>query len=98
MKTLELVDATGSLRDYARKLGHKPVVLTQNGKPVAALVSIDNVDKETVSLSMNPQFMALIERSRARYNSEGGISSEDLRRQLGSTPAKRKRKGTKPKA
>jgi antitoxin (DNA-binding transcriptional repressor) of toxin-antitoxin stability system len=98
MKTLELINATGSLRDYAKKLGHKPMVLTQDGKPVAALVSIVNADKETISLSMNPQFMALIERSRARYNSEGGVSSEDLRRQLGSTSAKRKRKGIKPKA
>ncbi|GFP20502.1 hypothetical protein HKBW3S03_02005, partial [Candidatus Hakubella thermalkaliphila] len=42
-----------------------------------------NADMETVSLSTNPQFLALIERSRARQQAEGGISSEEMRRRLG---------------
>jgi hypothetical protein len=46
------------------------------------LVSIPNADIETVSLSNNPRFIALIERSRARQRSEGGISSEEMRRRL----------------
>ena len=37
----------------------------------------------TVSLSTNPQFLALIERSRARQESEGGISSDEMRWRLG---------------
>jgi predicted phage gp36 major capsid-like protein len=45
---------------------------------VAALVSISNADIETVSLSNNPKFLNLIERSRARQKSEGGISSEEM--------------------
>jgi hypothetical protein len=45
-------------------------------------VSIPNADIETVSLSNNPKFIALIERSRARQKSEGGISSEEMRRRL----------------
>jgi hypothetical protein len=39
-------------------------------------------DIETVSLSNNPKFIALIERSRARQKSEGGVSSEAMRRRL----------------
>jgi hypothetical protein len=39
--------------------------------------------EEMVALSTNPQFMALIERSRARHRAEGGISSEEMRRRLG---------------
>jgi hypothetical protein len=35
---------------------------------------------ETVALSTNPEFLALIERSRAR--AEGGISSEEMRRRF----------------
>ncbi|MGE5445611.1 MAG: hypothetical protein ACM3SR_13630 [Ignavibacteriales bacterium] len=39
-------------------------------------------DLETVTISTNPQFIALIERSRARQKSEGGISSTEMRRRL----------------
>ncbi|MCL0074055.1 DUF433 domain-containing protein [Dehalococcoidia bacterium] len=53
------------------------------GKPVAALVAIENADMETVSLSANPGFLSLIERSRVRQQAEGGISSEEMRRRLG---------------
>jgi antitoxin (DNA-binding transcriptional repressor) of toxin-antitoxin stability system len=55
--------------------------LTVDGRPVAALVAIENTDAETASLSTNPQFLALIERSRRRV--EGGVSSAEMRRRLG---------------
>jgi len=44
--------------------------------------SPDTVDTETVSLSNNPNFIALIERSRARQKKEGGISIQEMRRRL----------------
>jgi len=51
--------------------------VTNQGRPVAALVPIENADLETVSLSTNRQFLDLIEWSRARIRAEGGISSEE---------------------
>jgi hypothetical protein len=48
---------------------------------------------ETVKLSSHPQFLALIERSRARQKEEGGVSSSELRRRLGIRPAKQGRAG-----
>jgi prevent-host-death family protein len=83
MKIIELADATQPLADYARNVSTDPVLLTVNGKPVAALVAINDADIETVSLGMNPQFLAIIERSRARQNAEGGLSGEEVRRRLG---------------
>lgn len=83
MMTLELTDATGLLKDYAKSMGRGPVVFTKHGKPVAALVRIVSDDQETVSLSTNPKFIAMIERSRARCRAEGTIPSADLRRELG---------------
>ena len=82
MKTLEVAKATAPLAEYARDVNKEPVVLTVGGKPVAALVPIENADVETVTLSTHPQFLALIERSRARQKSEGGISSAEMRRRL----------------
>jgi len=74
MKILERARATGSLAKYARDLNKEPGILTVGGKPVAALVPIENADLETVTLSTHPKFLALIERSRTRQKSEGGIS------------------------
>ena len=82
MKTVEVAKATLPLSDYAKRIKKEPVIITREGKPVAALVSISNADIETVSLSNNPKFIALIERSRARQKSEGGISVEEIRRRL----------------
>jgi len=83
MKTLEMEKATAPLAEYARDVSREPVILTMRGKPIAALVSVENVDLETITLSTHPQFIALIERSRARQRAEGGISSEEMRRRLG---------------
>lgn len=83
MKTLEMVQATAPLAEYAQDVGKEPVIITVDGKPVAALVPIENADLETVKVGTHPQFLALIERSRARQKAEGGISSAQMRRRLG---------------
>lgn len=46
-------------------------------------MAIENADLETVSLSTNPRFIDIIERSRERQEREGGISSAEMRRRLG---------------
>ncbi len=58
------------------------MILTVDGEPVAALMSIEDTNWETVALSTHPQFLALIEQSRARQKAEGGISSTEMRRRL----------------
>ncbi len=78
-----MTQATASLAEYARQVALEPIVVTVKGKPIAAIVAIENAYLETVSLSTNPQFLALIERSCARQQAEGGISSEEMRRLLG---------------
>ncbi len=82
MKTLDIAKATAPLSEYALKIKKAPVVLTQNGRPIAVLISLENADAESIRLSNNKQFLALIEKSRARYKAEGGISSAEMRRRL----------------
>jgi len=84
VKTIELEKATKTLGESAREAGTEPLVVTQGGKPVAVLLPLENADLETVSLSTNPRFLKLIERSRSRLAEEGGLSSEEVRRRLGS--------------
>ncbi len=83
MKTVEVAQATAPLSEYARNVKNEPLILTDGGKPIAALVPIENADLETVTLSTDPQFLALIERSRGRQKTQGGISSAEMRRRLG---------------
>ena len=82
MKIIEQADATLTLAEYTAEIESGTVIVTSPGRPVAALVPIENADLETVTLSTNRQFIDLIERSRSRVRSEGGVSSEEMRRRL----------------
>ena len=82
VRTLDITEAIQPLAEYAHQVDIGPIVVTIRGRPVAVVVAIENADLETISLSTNPQFLALIERSRACQESEGGISSDEMRRRL----------------
>ncbi len=83
MKIVEISEAQATLAEYASGLTEDPVIITNNGQPIAALVTLENVDIETISLSSNPKFLELIERSRSQRRSEGGVSSTEMRHRLG---------------
>ena len=82
VKKVEVTDATESLAAYVRQMDDGPVVVTEGGRPVAALVFLENTDLETVALSTDPEFLELIQKSRARHAREGGLSSAEMRRLL----------------
>ena len=83
MKTLELTEATDSLPEYVQQARDEPLVLTRAGKAVAAVVPLADEDLESLAVGTHPDFHAIIERSRARYQAEGGISFEEIRRKYG---------------
>jgi len=83
MKVVESAKATDTLAEYADRVSEEPVIVTVKGKPIAALVAIENADLETLSLSTNPHFLSLIEKSRKRQEMEGGITSQEMRTRLG---------------
>lgn len=47
MKKIELSTASRPLADYAEELGDEIVILTSADKPVAAIVSLKDVDRES---------------------------------------------------
>jgi prevent-host-death family protein len=85
-RTVELTEATQSLAEYAQQVDGGAIIVTSNGRPIAAVVALSNTDAETIALSQNPDFLAIIERSRARHTREGGITSADMRRRFNDTP------------
>ena len=89
---MELNRAVGPLREYARAHPSQPLVLTTKGKPVAALIHLDHADWESVSLGLNPKFIALIERCRQRAKKEGTVPLEQVKRNLNVADMTRPRK------
>lgn len=93
MKTIKLSQASRPLAEYARELNRDITVLTDNGKPVAAIVPLQDVDRESLALSGHPEFLALIARSRAELAAGRSLSLEEMRKAVTPPPRKRKRSG-----
>ena len=84
MKLVEMERATDSLSEYARKNRRDAVVVLRRGKPLSALVPLDaKADLESLSLSANPIFRAILERGRAQVRAGKVISGEQMRRIFG---------------
>jgi hypothetical protein len=83
MRKIEVTQATNSLGQYARELEQDPLILTEGGHAIAALVPLDDADLESLALSLSPKFQAIIERARAEYRDGASLSEEDVRRELG---------------
>jgi hypothetical protein len=95
MKKVEIAEAQQLLADYVRNPVQAPVILTLNGKPLAVVLAAEGADEETLSLSCNPRFWEIMERSCRRMDKEGGISSNEVRRRLGLPPFEEKRSPAK---
>lgn len=80
MKKIEIKETDGLWAEYAQT--QEVIVLTREGQPVAALVPIEGMDLETISLSTNPKFWEIIERSRKSQKEGGRIFLEEARQQL----------------
>jgi antitoxin (DNA-binding transcriptional repressor) of toxin-antitoxin stability system len=83
MRNIEVTQANDSLGQSVRDLAGEPLVVTEAGVPIAALVPIDELDLESLALGSNPRFLAIIEEARAQCRQGLGLSTEDVRRELG---------------
>jgi PHD/YefM family antitoxin component YafN of YafNO toxin-antitoxin module len=88
MRIIEIAKTNATLAEYTSDITQAPVIIVNNGQPVAALITLDNVDMETLFLSTNPKFIELIEHSRAQQRSNDGISSVEMRHRLGLSEVK----------
>lgn len=86
MKTIDLSEVS-ALTPHVQPGSREPVILLQNGKTVAAILPADEGDIESLLLSINPEFQAILERSQRRLESEGGVSSAEVRSRLGLPPS-----------
>ena len=86
MKTIELSEVA-VLIPLLQSGSPEPLFVTQDGQTVAAIVPANEEDAESLLLSINPQLQAILERSQQRLESEGGVTSAEVRQRLGLPPA-----------
>ena len=83
MKTITLEQATDVLKQIARGEVPEPSVITLDGRPVVALVPLDELDQENWALMRNPDFRRMIDESSRQVRETGGIPHEEMRRRFG---------------
>ena len=79
MKTIELSTALRSLSEYAEEFENGVVILTSHERPIAAVISLVDADKESLSLSMNPEFISIIEKARAEFEAGKVMSLDEMK-------------------
>lgn len=80
MKTIKLSAARRPLAEYATELDDEIVVVTERNKPVAAIVPLRHVDRESVALSSHPEFLKLIAQSRLDFARGRKLSLDEMKR------------------
>ncbi len=82
MKSIEIKKALKPLSEYAKEIDDEILVLTSNEKPVAAIVSLKDIDMESLSLSTNPDFMEIIKESRKDFKLGKKLSLSKMKEEL----------------
>ena len=85
MKTIQMPKELQPLLKFAEASEQNTVVFTDKRRPVAAFVSLRNVDRESLAFSTNPQFLRIIETARNEIRAGRTISLEALERKFGIT-------------
>ncbi len=90
MKAMKLPKELQSFLKAAETSTDETLVFTDKKRPVAALVSLRSVDRESLALSTNPEFLKIIKTSRKEVRSGKTISLEALEKKFGiASPSKR---------
>jgi len=82
MKTLEIKIASKPLSAYAKDLDNGILVLTSNKKPIAALVSLNSIDSESLALSTSPEFMEIIQKAREEFRLGKKLSFDEMKKEV----------------
>ncbi len=82
MKTIRLPKELEPFLDAAEISEEETLVFTAKKRPVAALVSLRKVDRESLALSTNPDFLKIIEAARKEIRAGEVISLEELEQSL----------------
>jgi PHD/YefM family antitoxin component YafN of YafNO toxin-antitoxin module len=90
MKAMKLPKELQPFLEAAETSREETLVFTEKKRPVAALVSLRRVDRESLALSTNPEFLKIIDTARREIRAGKTTSLEALERKFGvAAPNKR---------
>jgi len=92
MKSVQLPKQVAPFLAVAESAETETLLFTERKRPVAALVSLRNVDPESLALSTSPQFLRIIERARKEIRAGKAKSLESVERRFGLDGPKKRRK------
>ena len=94
MKAMKLPKELQSFLEVAETAAEETLVFTKKKRPVAALVSLRKVDRESLALSTNPLFLKIIDTARNEVRAGKTTSLESLERKFGAALPNKRRKRT----
>ncbi|MEG4495839.1 type II toxin-antitoxin system prevent-host-death family antitoxin [Microcoleus sp. F10-C6] len=79
MKIVSLAEMIAKFAEYLQVSQGEPILLTENGQPVAAMTLIIEPEAlERFLLANNPKFNHILDESRQSLKENGGLKSEDF--------------------
>lgn len=79
MKTVPIQEIQANFRDYLKQLQGELLVITDAGRPVAAInLIVDEEELERLLLANNPQFQQVLEGADRQIQETGGIQHDDF--------------------
>ena len=95
MKAMKLPKELQSFLEVAETAEEETLVFTKKNRPVAALVSLRKVDRESLALSTNPQFLKIIDTARKEVRAGKTTPLETLERKFGVTARNKRMERTR---
>ncbi len=78
MKSASAGEAAASLQSLLDDVGDGPVIITRDGRPIAALVAVEDEDLDRFVLAHTPRFRRLLEESYESIKHDGGLDEEEF--------------------
>jgi prevent-host-death family protein len=79
MNTVSDTELQAHFSRYLEECEEGPIIVTKNGRPVAALVAVaDGDDLERLILAHTPRFRRLLDEAGRRVSETGGLAHDDF--------------------
>jgi prevent-host-death family protein len=80
MNTASITEVNADFYAYLKKCGQGPVVITDNNRPVAILMTVteDKEELERLISAHTPGFTALLDSAKERIRKTGGIEHDEF--------------------
>jgi prevent-host-death family protein len=99
MKTASVAKIKAQLNEYLKASDEGPVVVTQNGKPIAVLLRVHGEEElERLMLAHSPKFQAVLTESRRQIRAGETISHDELWRSVEEGKTAKRSSSSKPQS